>query len=45
MRSIKNKLHIDVGNMSAIEVSHLITAFLKQENKVTGEPKQLDMFA
>jgi thymidylate kinase len=45
LSTIKNKLHIDVGNMSAIEVSHLITAFLKQENKVTGEPKQLDMFA
>ena len=44
LSTIKNKLHIDVGNMSAIEVSHLITAFLKQENTITGLPKQLNMF-
>ena len=45
LSSIKNKLHVDVGNMSAIDVSHLIINFLKHENDVTGEPKQLDMFA
>jgi len=45
LSTIKNKLHIDVGNMSAIDVSHLIINFLKHENDVTGEPKQLDMFA
>jgi thymidylate kinase len=44
LSTIKNKLHVDVGNMSAIEVSHIITAFLKRENKVTGEAKQLNMF-
>ena len=45
LSSIKNKLHIDVGNMSALEVSHLIIHFLKRTNDVTGEAKQLDMFA
>jgi hypothetical protein len=44
LSTIKNKLHIDVGNMSALEVSHIITAFLKRENKITGEAKQLNMF-
>jgi hypothetical protein len=29
--------------MSAIEVSHIITEFLKNENKVTGDNKQLKM--
>ncbi len=44
LSTIKNKLHVDVGNMSALEVSHIITAFLKRENKITGEAKQLNMF-
>ena len=45
LSTIKNKLHIDVGTMSALEVSHLIIHFLQRKNTVTGEPKQLDMFA
>jgi thymidylate kinase len=44
LSTIKNKLHVHVGNMSAIEVSHIILAFLKRENKITGESKQLNMF-
>ena len=44
LSTIKNKLHVNVGTMSAIEVSNIIVDFLKQENKVTGEPKQLNMF-
>tara|TARA_B100001094_G_C18096985_1_gene753526 strand:- start:393 stop:1004 length:612 start_codon:yes stop_codon:yes gene_type:complete len=44
LSTIKNKLHVDVGNMSALEVSHIITAFLKRENKITGEAKQLKIF-
>ena len=42
--TIKNKLLVNVGNMSAIEVSHIITEFLKHENKVTGDNKQLNLF-
>jgi len=45
LSTIKNKLHIDVGTMSAMEVSHIIINFLRRKNDVTGEPKQLDMFA
>ncbi len=44
LSTIKNKLHIDVGNMSALEVSNIIIDFLKTENTVTGEVKQLNMF-
>ena len=44
LSTIKNKLHVNVGTMSAIEVSHIILAFLKRENKITGEAKQLNMF-
>tara|TARA_B100000900_G_C20372669_1_gene631061 strand:+ start:51 stop:662 length:612 start_codon:yes stop_codon:yes gene_type:complete len=45
LSTIKNKLHIDVGNMSALEVSHLILSFLKHENAVTGEQEQLKLFS
>ena len=45
LSQIKNKLHVTVGNMSAMDVSHLIINFLNRKNTVTGEPKQLDMFA
>ena len=45
LSTIKNKLHIDVGTMSALEVSHLIVNFLQIENTVTGEAKQLNMFS
>ena len=44
LSTIKNKLHIDVGTMSAIEVSNIIIDFLRQENTITGESKQLNMF-
>ena len=44
LSNIKNKLHINVGTMSAIEVSNIIIDFLKTENSVTGEAKQLNMF-
>jgi len=45
LSTIKNKLHINVGTMSALEVSHLIVNFLQRENTVTGEAKQLNMFS
>ena len=44
LSKIKNKLHVHVGNMSAIDVSHLILSFLKHENNVTGEEEQLKLF-
>ena len=44
LSSIKNKLHVNVGTMSAIEVSNIIIDFLKTKNTVTGEAKQLNMF-
>ena len=43
LSTIKNKLHVDVGTMSAIEVSNIIVDFLKTENTVTGDNKQLKM--
>jgi len=45
LSTIKNKLHVNVGTMSAIEVSNIIVDFLKTENTVTGESKQLDIFS
>ena len=44
LSTIKNKLHVNVGTMSAIEVSNIIIDFLKTKNTVTGEAKQLNMF-
>tara|TARA_R100000734_G_C3299731_1_gene90503 strand:+ start:182 stop:775 length:594 start_codon:yes stop_codon:yes gene_type:complete len=44
LSKIKNKLHVHVGNMSAMDVSHLILSFLKHENSVTGEEEQLKLF-
>ena len=44
LSTIKNKLHINVGTMSAIEVSHIIAEFLKHKNIVTGDNKQLNLF-
>ena len=44
LSTIKNKLHINVGTMSAIEVSNIIIEFLKHENTVTGDNKQLNLF-
>jgi len=45
LSTIKNKLHIDVGTMSAIEVSNIIIDFLKTKNTITGNPKQLNIFS
>ena len=45
LSTIKNKLHVNVGTMSAIEVSNIIVDFLKTENTVTGESKQLNIFS
>jgi len=44
LSTIKNKLHINVGTMSAIEVSNIIAEFLKHKNIVTGDNKQLNLF-
>ena len=44
LSTIKNKLHIDVGTMSAIEVCNIIIDFLQTKNTITGEAKQLNMF-
>ena len=44
LSKIKNKLHVHVGNMSAMDVSHLIVNFLKHENSVSGEEEQLKLF-
>jgi len=44
LSTIKNKLHINVGTMSAIEVSNIIIDFLKHKNKITGDDKQLNLF-
>ena len=44
LSTIKNKLHINVGTMSAIEVSNIITDFLEHTNAVTGDNKQLNLF-
>jgi thymidylate kinase len=43
LSTIKNKLHVDVGNMSAIEVSNIIVDFLDHDNTITGDDKQLKM--
>ena len=45
LSTIKNKLLVNVGTMNADEVSNIIVDFLKTENTVTGEPKQLNMFS
>ena len=45
LSTIKNKIHVNVGTMSAIEVSNIIVDFLKTENTITGEPKQLNIFS
>ena len=42
--TIKNKLLVNVGTMSAIEVSNILIEFLQHENTVTGDNKQLNMF-
>ena len=44
LSKIKNKQLINIGTMSAIEVSHLIVNFLKNENTVDGLAPQLNLF-
>jgi len=41
--TIKNKLLVNVGTMSAIEVSNILIEFLSHENTITGDNKQLKM--
>jgi len=42
--TIKNKLLVNVGTMSAIEVSNILIEFLSHENTITGDNKQLKLF-
>lgn len=44
LSKIKNKLMVNIGTMSAEDVSKIIVDFLMQENTITGTPKQLSMF-
>ena len=41
---IKNKLLLNIGTMSAEEVSNIIVDFLMHDNSITGVAKQLNMF-
>jgi thymidylate kinase len=41
--TIKNKILVNVGTMSAIEVSNILVDFLGHENIVTGDDKQLKL--
>jgi len=41
--TIKNKLLVNVGTMSAIEVSNILVDFLAHENTITGDSKQLKL--
>jgi thymidylate kinase len=41
--TIKNKILVNVGTMSAIEVSNILVEFLKNENTVTGDSRQLKL--
>jgi len=45
LSKIKNKLLLNIGTMSADEVSKIIIEFLSHENTITGDPKQLSMFS
>ena len=44
LSKIKNKLLINIGTMSAEEVSHIIVDFLMHKNSVMGEAEQLNLF-
>ncbi len=41
---IKNKLLLNIGTMSAEEVSNIIIDFLMHENTISGFGKQLNLF-
>jgi thymidylate kinase len=44
LSKIKNKLLINIGTMSAEDVSKIIIDFLSHENTITGDPRQLELF-
>jgi thymidylate kinase len=44
LSKIKNKLMLNIGTMSAEDVSKIIVDFLSHSNTITGEDKQLKMF-
>ena len=44
LSKIKNKLLLNIGTMSADEVSNIIIDFLMHENTITGLASQLNMF-
>jgi thymidylate kinase len=44
LSKIKNKLLINIGTMSAEDVSKIIIDFLSHENTITGDPHQLELF-
>ncbi len=44
LSKIKNKLMINIGTMSAEDVSKIVVDFLSHSNTITGEDKQLQMF-
>ncbi len=44
LSKIKNKLMINIGTMSADEVSNIIIDFLLHSNTITGDVKQLTLF-
>ena len=44
LSKIKNKLMINIGTMSAEDISKIIIDFLSHENIITGDPLQLNLF-
>jgi thymidylate kinase len=44
LSKIKNKLMLNIGTMSAEDVSKIIIDFLSHSNTVTGNDKQLELF-
>lgn len=44
LSKIKNKLLINIGTMSAEDVSKIIIDFLSHENTITGDSRQLELF-
>lgn len=44
LSKIKNKLLLNIGTMSADEVSKIIIEFISHKNTISGDPKQLLLF-
>jgi len=44
LSKIKNKLMINIGTMSAEDISKIIIDFLNHKNTITGDPLQLNLF-